>query len=41
VSYQFTTKAVKVAYTPVAEAFGITLKPAGGSVSATLEKLYT
>jgi hypothetical protein len=41
VSYQFTTKVVKVAYTPVAEAFGITIELAGGSVSPTLEQLYT
>jgi hypothetical protein len=38
---QFTTKVVKVAYTPVAEAFGIILELAGGSVSPTLEQLYT
>jgi hypothetical protein len=42
VSYQFaTTKVFKVANAPDAEAFGITLEPAGGSVSPTLEQLYT
>lgn len=36
-----TTKVFKVANAPDAEAFGITLEPAGGSVSPTLEQLYT
>jgi hypothetical protein len=41
-SYQFTTtKVVKVASTAFAEAFGITLESAGGSVPPTLEQLYT
>ncbi len=35
------TKIFKVANAQNAEAFGITLEPAGGSVSPTLEQLYT
>ena len=36
-----TSKVFKVANAPNAEAFGITLEPAGGSATPTLEQLYT
>ncbi|MDN6311243.1 MAG: anti-sigma factor [Flavobacteriaceae bacterium] len=35
------SKLFRVAQAPTAEAFGITLEPAGGSKTPTLEKLYT
>ena len=36
-----TTKVIKVDNANEAQAFGITLEPAGGSPSPTLEQLYT